>query len=419
MLEKNRLNGVKNVFLMTTNPTVKKWYVCFKYTNSQKEIKIYKKTYILNKSPYVIGGIVNEKTSVLKARLKLANELAEELQEKLNTIEFDVDRGVFVKDAKDILFIKYLVDFIEWKRNKVSASSLKTYQSVVNEITQYLHTTNQQNISLGKVDIYLIEDIINTKQKLSNSRANFYLTVLSNFYKKYLIKYLNVLSTDENIIDRLDRFKEEDSEKHALFNDVNKAFDILTKHKYYLGFMAKVIYYTLHRMDTITKLQFKNFELNNGIINIPSIKIKTSKKLQIRISKHIINDIKNYVESNDVQPNDYWFGYNEMIKNNKNQDTFKIQMFGKYKLPSYTISHHYDEFRKLKTTDKSIFTENHTLYGFKANGYKYYKNGGDSKKFILSDEQIIKITGHSNTDILKKYSREYEATISKELWDSL
>ncbi|AIM39297.1 hypothetical protein KO02_23330 [Sphingobacterium sp. ML3W] len=419
MLEKNRLQGIGNVYLKTTNPVSKKWYICFKYKNNLNEPKIYQKTYDLNEKPYVINGVVNDKTTVLKARLKRGNELVRELQDMLNDVEFDVNRGVFVEDAKDILFTKYLNNFIKWKSNKVKASSLEAYQSVVNEIIKYLNDTNQQNVSLKKVDIYLIEDLVNEKQKLSNTRANYYLTVLSNFYSKYLIKYLAVLKQDENVISRLDRFQDDDITKHALFADVYKVFNILTEHKYYLGFMAKVIFYTLHRMDTITQLQFKDFDLEQGIINIPSSKIKTSKKLTIRISKNILTDIKDYVRLHQTQQNDYWFGYNNMIKNKKNKDSYNIQMFGKYKLPSYTISHHYDEFRKLQTTDKDIFTPNHTLYGFKANGYRFYKDGGDSKKFMLTDEQIIKITGHSNTDILKKYSREYEATISKEIWDSL
>lgn len=419
MLGKNSNKSITNAYLKTSNPLAKKWYVCFKYKNSQNESKIYQKTYKLNQPPYVNDGIVNEKTSILKQRLKLANEYVKELQSMLNDTEFDVDKGVFVEDAKDKLFIKYLNDFIKWKSNKVKASSLNSYQSVVNEIIKYLHDTNQQNITLKRVDNYLLEDLINEKQKLSNTRANYYLTVLSNFYRKYLIKYLNVISIDENVVERLERFDEDDVTKHALFHDVYKAFDILTAHKYYLGFMAKVIFYTLHRMDTITQLQLEDFDLKNNVINIPASKIKTKKKVTVRIAKHILGHIKEYVKQHKPHPKAYFFGFDKRVRNKKNVDTFDIQMFGTYKLPSYTLSHHYDEFRRLKTTDKEIFTSNHTLYGMKANGYRYYKLGGDTKVRILADEEIISITGHSNTDILKKYSREFEATLDKDTWDSL
>lgn len=419
MIEKNRIQGIGSSYLMTTNPVNKKWYVCFKYKNGLNEPKIFKRTFDLNQSPYVINGVVNDKEKVLKARLNRGNDLVKELQAQINITEFDVNRGVFVEDAKDRLFSKYLNDFIKWKSNKVKASSLEAYQSVVNEIIKYLNDTNNQNVSLKKVDIYLIEDLINEKQKLSNTRANYYLTVLSNFYKKYLIKYLAVLTTDENVIARLDRFKEDDVIKHALFNNVDEVFDILTEHKYYLGFIAKVIFYTLHRMDTITQLQREDFNLKEGVINIPASKIKTSKKVTVRIAEHILEDIKEYVELHQPQPNDYFFGYNNMIKNKKNVDSYNIQMFAKHKLPSYTLSHHFDEFKRLQSTDKSIFTDNHTLYGFKSNGYRYYKLGGDTKVRILADEEIISITGHSNTDILKKYSREFEATLDKNTWDSL
>lgn len=419
MASKNLHSNITKAYLKTSNPLNPKWYVCFKYKNSLGEQKIYQKTYDLNKSPFVNKGVVNEKPSILKERKRLADEYVRELNSLLHDVEFDVDRNVFVEDAKDILFIQYLNDYIAWKCNKVKGSSVITYQSIVNEIIKYLHLINEQNVSLKNVDVHLIEKIINQKQELSNSRANYYLTVLSNFYKKYLIKYLAVLSIDENIIDRLERFKEDDTTKHAIYSDVQQAFSDLTNHKYHLGFMAKVIYYTLHRMDTITQLQYKDFDIEQGVINIPSDKIKTSKKLTIRISKHLLPTIKEAVERLKPQPHYYFFGNSGMIKNVKGQDTYNIEIFGEFKTPTYTISHHFDEFKKKKTTNKKLFTKRHTLYGMKANGYTYYKNGGDKKQFILSDEQIIKITGHSNTDILKKYSREYEATISKEIWESL
>lgn len=419
MASKNLHSNITKAYLKTSNPLNPKWYVCFKYKNSLGEQKIYQKTYDLNKSPFVNKGVVSQKPSILKERKRLADEYVRELNSLLHDVEFDVDRNIFVEDAKDILFIQYLNDYIAWKCNKVKGSSIITYQSVVNEIIKYLHLINEQNVSLKNVDVHLIEKIVNQKQELSNSRANYYLTVLSNFYKKYLIKYLAVLSIDENIIDRLERFKEDDTSKHAIYSDVQQAFTDLTNHKFHLGYMAKVIYYTLHRMDTITQLQYKDFDIEQGVINIPSDKIKTSKKLTIRISKHLLPTIKEAIESLKPKPHYYFFGNSGMIKNEKGQDTYNIEIFGEFKTPTYTISHHFDEFKKKKTTNKELFTKRHTLYGMKANGYTYYKNGGDKKQFILSDEQIIKITGHTNTDILKKYSREYEATISKEIWESL
>lgn len=415
----NKLNGITKAYIKTRNPLSIKWYVSFKYRNPNGEIKEYKRTFHLNKPPFVINGIVNTKKSIQKKRLNEAEELVKALDKTLESTEFNIVTGTFIASQKDRLFLELLDDYIIWKSNKVSKSSLITYQSVINEIRKFLESKNLQSVSLAKTDVNIIQDIIDHKVKQSPSRANFYITVLNNFYKSYLIKYLGILQINENIIYRIEKLKTVETEKHALYSDIDKAFKDLTNYSYYLGFMARVIYFTLHRLETITSLQRKDFDMENKLINIPSTKIKTKKKLQIRISKHIFNEIKNYLESHDISPEDYFFGYSNLKPNCKGQDSYEIQMFGKYKLPTYTLSHHFDSYKKLKSTDKQLFTKHHTLYGMKSNGYKYYKNGGDSKSFILSDEQIIRITGHSNTSILRKYSREYQAIISEEIWNSL
>ncbi|MGJ1360295.1 site-specific integrase [Sphingobacterium siyangense] len=419
---KNGVNAGKKIYkarLKSRKEDAKKLTISFEYFNSAGEKKYYTDTYKLNKEPYVVNGVVNTNKNVVRQRFKFADHYVDMLNEMLQDTVFDVDRHMFIQEGKNKLFVDLLNEFISWKSKKVTASSLITYQSVINEIIKYLSEKGLQNISLKNVDVYLIENLVDRKLDYSNSRANYYLTVLSNFYKKYLIKFLGILTNDENIVSRVERYKQNETKKHAIYNNIDKAFSDLTEHKFYLGFMAKVIYYSLHRMDTITKLQYKDFNLKEGIINIPSDKIKTTKKLTIRISKHLLPSIQEYVEKYPPQPNDFWFGHNNMVLNCKGKDSYDIVMFGKFKTPSYTISHHFDEFKKKKGTDKTLFTKNHTLYGFKANGYTYFKNGGDKKQRILSDEQIIKLTGHSNTAILKKYSREYEAIIPKDIWDNL
>lgn len=302
-------------------------------------------------------------------------------------------------------------DWLIWKKNKVKASSFKRYGEKVNVINEYLQKNNLENISLKRFDYNILNKfLMHIQEKSSNVSYNYYLSIFVNLYK-FLIN-IQVLNVD-NISKRIEKLKELDTEKHAKYADIDRAFSDLVEYNNVLALMAKTIYYTLHRIETITSLQYKDFDFENGIINIPSVKIKTGKKLTIRISKHLLPQLKQYVKLHPPHSNDYFFGNNGVIKTVKNVKKTDIQIFGKNKTKVAIFTQMFTQFRKKKSTNKELFTLNHSLYTMKHNGVIYYKNVG------LSDHQIIKITGHSNISILATYSKQYEAVISEELFNSL
>ena len=124
-------------------------------------------------------------------------------------------------------------------------------------------------------------------------------------------------------------------------------------------------------------------------------------------------ELLEYIDKHRPQPHDYFFGNNGFTKNAINLRKTDIRIFGKNKTPVNTFTSQFRYFKARKSTDKELFTENHTLYGFKHSGIGYYINMG------LSDKQIIQITGHANTSILATYSRMHEAIIAKEIWDNI
>ncbi len=391
---------------------MKKWIICFKYTNNQGERKEYKRTYDINKAPFVIKGVVNDKANIVKQREKRANEYIRVLANKLDVDVFDVDRGEFEVDKLELPIEGYVNDWLIWKKNKVKLSSYQLYREKMNVFQDWLNTNNLSGISLKRFDYTKFNKfLLFVQTKSSNKSYNYYLTIFKNIYK-YLIKIQRMKGVD-NITDNIEKLKEDDTEKYALFSNIEKAFTDLTEHNYYLGFMAKCIYYTLHRINTLTSLQFKDFDLERGIINIPSAKIKTGKKLSIRISRHLLQDIINYVEENKPDLNSYFFGNNGFTKNTINLIKTDIKMFGKNKTNVNVFTQQFKYFKELRTTDKKLFTNNHQLYGFKHNGIKYYKDAN------FNDAQIIQVTGHRNVSILATYSRQYEAIVSEDLFKSL
>ncbi len=408
----NTDKSIGKPFLKSNNPLEKKWIICIKYKNANGDHKEYKRTFDLNKPPFVIKGIVNTKANIVKAREKRATQYINELINDLDSIEFDIDRGDFVESILDKPLKGFITDWLLWKRNKVKASSFQRYTEKINVLNNWLYDNKIPNISLKRFDYSTFNKFLNYVQtKNSNISYNYYLSLFRNIYK-YLTKIQDIQGLN-NITDRFEKLKENDTEKHAPYADYNQAFGDLTDYNQMLGLMSKWIFYTLHRINTLTSLQLKDFDLTKGIINIPSAKIKTSKKLTIRISKHLLPELVEYVSANKPQPNDYFFGNFGMIKNAVNLDKTDVRMFGKNKTSVKVFSQLFRLFKQKKTTDTNLFTHHHTLYGFKHSGIGYYKNAG------LNDHQIIKITGHSNVSILATYSRQYEAVIDEELFNSL
>jgi integrase len=399
-------------FLKSNNPLAKKWIICIKYKNAQNEPKEYKRTFDLNKSPFVIKGEVNLKANVIKAREKRAMQYINALIDDLNTIEFDIHQGDFVQSILDMPLKLLINDWLLWKKNKVKASSMQRYSEKINVFNDWLYSNQLHNISIKRFDYSILNKFLNYIQaKSSNKSYNYYLSVFKNIYK-YLTKVQDIKGLS-NITERFEKLKENDTDKHAPYADYHQAFKDLTEFNYLLGYMAKFVFYSLHRIETLTSLQYKDFDLSQGIINIPSSKIKTSKKLSIRISKHLLPTLIEYINEHRPQQNDYFFGNNGIIKNSINLDKTDIQMFGKNKTSVKVYSQMFTYFVNKNSTNKKLFTDKHTLYGFKHSGIGYYKDAG------LTDHQIIKLTGHSNVSILATYSRQYDAVISEELFNSL
>lgn len=404
-MNKNIGKSISMPFLKTKNPLSKKWYVVFRYKNSQNEQKEYKKTYDLNKQPYVINGVINDKPKVIADRLKYANELLKILENQINTREFNIDKGTFEENKEDLPLFQYLDSWLQYKKQRVKETSLLLYSDKINQIKCYLISTNKEDITIREFTSDIISKFLETRLLHSNSLYNYYLVLLKNVFN-YLIKVEKLNIKDETKY--IEKLKTKQTEKHAKYSDVHQAIKDLTNYNYYLGFLAKTIYYTLHRIDTLTQLQYKDFDIDKGIINIPSDKIKTNKKLTIRISKHLLPTIQQYVQVHKPQPNDYFLGHKDEIEKTKS-----ITMFASNKSNTAIYIQKFLSFKKKQSTNKELFTSNHTLYGFKHNGVIYYK---DNK---LSDEQIIKITGHTSVNTLRIYSKEYEAIIDEDIFNSL
>lgn len=410
-MRENAFKSIGKPFIKTTNALSKNWTIAFRYKNSLGESKIYRRAFDLNQSPYVEKGIVNEKASVQKHRLNRANDYVRDITSLLEMTEFDVDRGDFVEDKTKLPIVGYFDDWKLWKKNKVKASTLTTYDVLINVFKGYLKTNGIETISLERTNYKLLNNFLNHIQDTTSKNTyNYYLTFLKNFYKYLIdIEKINI----DNPTTQFIKHKKEDTEKHAKYDNPLQAIQDLTQYDYPLGLMAKTIYYTLHRLETITSLQYRDFDIPKGLINIPASKTKNNKKVTVRIHRNLLADLKDYLKTNTPQPMDYFLGYDGEVIGKKNTVKFNIKMFGKEKTNRNVFGKRFNTFKKKKSTNKTLFTANHTLYGFKHSGVVNYKSHG------LTDHQIIKITGHHSVDILATYSKQYEAVLPKDVFDTI
>lgn len=415
----NKDKFINNPKLTTISKTNAKWYVEFSYLNSLGEKCLYKKTYGLNKEPFVTKGKPNPKQH--KLRLALGNEIVKGLIVDLQEKEFDIDNNKFVEDLKNKTLIFHLDNWFEYQKRDLAQSSYNTYKGYINAIKKYLDVHQKADITLKNFTFKELESLLNYFHDTnSKSSYNTYLERFTTFYD-YLINYEKILLPIEDITTTFNRKKVNESKKHDYYSDVHQAIADLTEHRWCLGFMAKCVYYTLHRPDTLCKLQLKDFDLPKAIINIDAEDIKNGNRTPLRISKHLIDDIREYVKENKVQPNDYFLGYNQMTTNKQGNAKYDVQMFGKYQSSPRNFTNWFCKFKRLESTNKELFKEENTLYGMKANGYIYFKEYIDpntNTKVIVDDLQIIKITGHKNVSTLAKYSRLYHKLISEELFSN-
>lgn len=409
------------VRLKTTSPTSIKWIVLFYYYNSAGEKKVYQRNYNLNKPPYVVNKVANTSKKIKDERLRDANALVVALQNKLKIKSFNVDTGIFDPEQEEIklpTLLEYLKKWYKYQSTKVEPSTLLGYKTVINKIEEYLIKNNKQQLTLKDFNKQELQLLLDSRLTVSKSSYNAYLERFQTFYKDYLINFLGIININDNITIGISKYKIEETDKHEKYLDVNRAIEDITKYNYYLGFISKCIYYTLHRPATLVSLQFKQFDLDKAVINISATDTKNKNKQVLRISKHLLQDIKDYVKENKPQQNDYFFGHDEMVLNNNNRSKYEVKMFGKYQTPKYIFINTFKVFKNLKTTDTELFTELHTLYGFKHNGYIYFKEytDKDGNKIKVEDLEIIKITGHRSVTTLKHYSRLYYNNIDAELF---
>ncbi|MCI0922624.1 tyrosine-type recombinase/integrase [Sphingobacterium rhinopitheci] len=399
---------VWNAYLKTKDKNAKNWRVVIKYTVSDGKIKEWSNSYKMNKLPYVKNSKVV--LSEYSRRLKYALVLVDELNLKISKGMFDAEVGDFTAEKIDTPFRNFLKDWLIRKRKDVKPQTFEVYQNKVNVINDYLDVNSKYNITLRQFNTYNEIDsllqYVKAKNKDSKTSYNYYQGILNDLFKSITIVD-KILHPTQLIMHQFRRFPIGRTSKNLAYRNVNQAIQLINVYNENLGALALTMFYTLHRIDTLVKLQFKDFDLDKKLIYVNKDKIKTGNAVTVRIHENLFPLINTFVNNNDVKPDDYFFG--SIASNN----CFKnVRLFAPYPTKKRLFSDNFRLFKKHKRTDKAIFTDGHGIYSFKHSGINYYKR-------FFTDKVIIKITGHKNESILKTYSKDFEAIVDEDLWNSI
>ncbi len=384
------------------------WKVCFKYRDTLGKEKKYYYSDDLNESRFFVldtkgkkkidkNGYVEIKNS--KERESIVKKRIDRLNEDLDKFEFIVDGGYFALGDTDKKITDLLEEFLIFKRAEgtVNDKTYNIYNSKVTRFKAYLEKLETPNLTLEqftkeKFSDFLSHIIIDLEQ--SKGYRDDFLVFFQGFYN-YLIDYKNLEIT--NITKTFKRIDKGKTKMHQAveIDDFYNVLNEIESYNYHLSVMYKFIFFTLHRIETIVSIKFKDIDLKRNLIHLSSDIVKNNEQLSISLAEPLQELIRAYINENDVDKDDYLFG--------KDYERAKIKLFGKVQSKANTFSTQFSAFKRgaIEKGSKYI-SEYTTLYSAKHSGIKFLLESG------YTPNQIITITGHTNVNQLGAYAKDYK-----------
>ncbi|MGG5901953.1 tyrosine-type recombinase/integrase [Sphingobacterium daejeonense] len=401
----------------------KKWEVHINYQINGNKLKL-RDSKGLNESKYLvtIEQLIEDGYGKREAnrifddlhiqRLKEADKTINDYLNDIKYNPFYPELKTFGIPSKELSLLSYYQYFLDYKRGeRIRSGSLEQYQTKYNIFRDYLTAIGQENITLNDTDKHLF---ISYFQSLTTKKDSYYNDLLN--YHRMVFNYIIDIREQvvKNPLKVIKAIKLNDSEKHQIIESKNilESFQQLRQYgSTELSLMAQFIFYTLHRPDTLVKLQLKDFNLNNDTLHIPASKIKTGKAVTIGLNPELKNIINDYLINNEVHQDYYLFGYNNIpsLRGQKRD----YQLFGNNQSQRQDYTLKFNHFRdnqivKAYTANPSltrIFGAGQNLYGYKHTSVVHLRDNN----WQITD--IMALTAHKKTEIAEIYARQHKAKL--------
>lgn len=401
----------------------KKWEIHINYQIDGKKLKL-RDSKGLNESKYLVtiddllqqGYGKREANRIFEElhiqRLKEADNTINDYLNDIKHNPFYPEKKTFGIPSKEISLLSYYQDFLDYKRGeRIRSGSLEQYQTKFNIFKDYLISMGQENITLNDTDKHLF---ISYFQSLITKKDSYYNDLLN--YHRMVFNYITDIREQvvKNPLKQIKALKLNDSERHQIIESKNilESFQQLEKYgSTELSLMAQFIFYTLHRPDTLCKLQLKDFNLNNDTLHIPASKIKTGKAVTIGLNSELKNIINDYLINNEVHQDYYLFGYNNIPSLRGTKKKYQLFASNQSNRQDYTLKFNHFRNKQILNAYKSnpdltkIFGAGQNLYGYKHTAVVYLRDNN------WSIEQVMEYTAHKKTEVAEIYARQHKAKL--------
>ena len=384
------------------------WKVCFKYKDTFGKEKKYYYSDDLNDSKFFVFDSKGKKKldkngnaeiKNINERKTIAKRRIERLEEDLDNFEFIVDGGYFALGDTDKKITDLLEEFLIFKKAEgtITHNTFSIYNSKISRFKAYLDKLKTPNVTLKDFtkehfSAFLSYIIVDLEQ--SKGYRDDFLVFFQGFYN-HLIDFKNLeISNITKTFKRIDKGKTK-MHQAVEIDDFHNVIQEVEAYNDYLAVMYKFIFFTLHRIETIVSIQFKDIDLKRNLIHLSSDIVKNNEQLSISLAEPLQELIRAYIKENEVDKDDYLFG--------KDYERAKIKLFGKVQSKANTFSTQFSAFKRGKLEKGSKFiNEYSTLYSAKHSGIKFLLESG------YTPNQIITITGHTNVEQLGAYAKDYK-----------
>jgi hypothetical protein len=353
----------------------KRWYISYHYLNPKTgKFQRFREYSNLNR----IHNLKQRRTALyalLQARQKLLDRgvspfdeinedtILENVGAKLRTLGECIDKA------------------LEHKKLHQSDLSYKSYKSRINHFKKYL--TDNRLINLNPTEIgrrHIIDylDIRTYQENISGKTRNNLLIDIRSLFS-CMMEFDYITTNPASLIKKVSELSEKNEfyKKDALLS-VDKW---LAKNNPYLHIYCKFIYYSFLRPCELVRLQVKDIDLHEMVINVPANKSKTGKAQTVKIMDVLKPEIEKM--KLDSYPPDFFIF------------TSKKRPHSKPSSREYFTK----KFKSLK--DELKLSKNHTMYGLKHTGISTLLMNG------ASESDIRKYSRHSST-AFANYTRHYE-----------
>lgn len=372
------------------NDPSEKWFAYYSFINpltgSYQRFKVYEDINLIKDG---------------KEKIKYLSELIKEINKQLvsgyspfsekNTLEFytkkaEQDKYLEENPATPSLLEAMSVFMQKRKTRSVTANTLRTYETYINNIERWLMDVKEADLNVIDFDeafIYRMLSDMNNAQKWGETHYNNHLAFvrgLINFFASKPQKWIKKDDYEFGVNDL--QFKTAKVLKHQYFTDhlrrvVKPELDKNPPLELYMKF----IYFSCMRPDEIRHLKIHNVDVEARTIKIVG---KTNNR-----AIPICDELADIIYSLELQkyPTDYYL----------------IGSSGKPSVVRHRPDYFSKQFLKIKRDNK--LPEGLTPYGMKHSRIIDLINAG------FKDAEIMNLSGHMDTDSYNKYKRDLMGNI--------